>query len=127
MNKEDMMMLEKKMWEAAKNRNKEEFLDVVSEEAVMVCGGYRCTGKEYADIISVFDCKCYNIVNFEVVHNDSNTIQVHYVITLEVNDEKNIDLAGTFHITTTWKKYENHWKVVFNMAQRIVEHDMQVF
>ena len=122
MNKEDIMMLEKKMWEAAKNRNKEEFLDVVSEEAVMVCGGYRCTGNEYADIISVFDCKCYNIVNFEVVYKDSNIIQVHYVITLEVNDEKNIDLAGTFHITTTWKNYENDWKVVFNMDQRIVEH-----
>ena len=110
------------MWEAAKNRNREAFVDVVSEEAVMVCGGYRCTGNDYADIISVFDCKRYNIAGFEIVHKDNNTIQVHYVITLEVNEEKNKDLAGTFHITTTWKKYEDIWKVVFNMDQRIYEH-----
>lgn len=121
MNKEDMIMLEKKMWEAAKNRNREEFLDVVSEEAVMVCGGYRCTGKEYADMIPVFDCKCYNIVDFEVVHSDSHTIQVHYVIKVEVNDENNSDLAGIFHVTTTWKKHENNWRVVFNMDQRVLE------
>lgn len=54
MNKEDIMVLETKMWEAAKNRNAVEFLNVVSEDAVMVCGGYRCTGKEYAEIISFF-------------------------------------------------------------------------
>ena len=39
-----------------------------------------------------------------------------------MNDEKNSDLAGKFHITTTWKKDKNAWKVVFNMDQRIVEH-----
>ena len=122
MNKDDILILEKKMWEAAKNRNKEDFLNVVSKEAVMVCGGYRCSGSEYAEIIAVFDCKCYNIVDFEIVHQDNNSVQVHYVINLEVNDEKNCDLAGKFHITTTWKKDKNAWKVVFNMDQRIVEH-----
>ena len=48
-------------------------------------------------------------------------MQVHYVITLEVNDEKNMDLAGMFHITTTWHLIKDKWKVVFNMDQRIVE------
>lgn len=121
MNNDEILMLEKKMWEAAKNRNREDFLNVVSEQAVMVCGGYRCSGNEYADIISVFDCKTYNIVNFEIVNKDDNTIQVHYLITLEVNDEKNSDLAGTFHITTTWKNHENKWKVVLNMDQRVMK------
>ena len=119
MNKEDIMVLETKMWEAAKNRNVVEFLNVVSEDAVMVCGGYRCTGKEYAEIISFFDCKSYNIVNFETICEDTSSVQVHYVIKLEVNDDKNSDLAGTFHITTTWKNQDGRWKVVFNMDQRV--------
>ena len=36
------LALEKRMWEAAKNRDAERFLEIVSPEAVMVCGGYRC-------------------------------------------------------------------------------------
>ena len=36
--------LEIQMWEAARNRDKEAFLNIVSEDAVMICGGYRCTG-----------------------------------------------------------------------------------
>ena len=119
MNKEDIMVLETKLWEAAQNRNAVEFLNVVSEDAVMVCGGYRCTGKEYAEIISFFDCKSYNIVNFETICEDTSSVQVHYVIKLEVNDDKNSDLAGTFHITTTWKNQDGRWKVVFNMDQRV--------
>ena len=119
MNKEDIMVLETKMWEAAKNRNAVEFLNVVSEDAVMVCGGYRCTGKEYAEIISFFDCKSYNIINVETICEDTSSVQVHYVIKLEVNDDKNSDLAGTFHITTTWKNQDGRWKVVFNMDQRV--------
>lgn len=37
--------LEIRMWEAAKNRKPLDFLKVVSEDAVMVCGGYRCTAQ----------------------------------------------------------------------------------
>lgn len=36
--------LEKSMWEAARKRDKEAFLELVDENAVMVCGGFRCTG-----------------------------------------------------------------------------------
>ena len=55
------------MWESAMDRDSKAFLNLVSDEADMVCGRYRCTGREYAEIISFFDCKRYNIINFEVV------------------------------------------------------------
>ena len=113
--------LEVSMWEAARNRSSSNFLKVVSEEAVMVCGGLRCTGKEYAEIVAMFDCKAYAIEHLEIVNQDENSIQVHYVIHLEVNSEENSDLAGTFHITTTWKNMDGVWKVVFNMDQRVFE------
>lgn len=47
--------LEIKMWEAAKANNSENFLKLVDENAIMVCGGYSCTGREYAEIIKMFD------------------------------------------------------------------------
>lgn len=121
MSYDEIYALEKEMWDAAKNRNSAAFLEVVSETAIMVCGGYRCTGKEYAEIIAVFDCKTYEIEHFEIVNENENSIQVHYLISLEVNDEHNRDLAGKFHITSTWKKIAGKWKVVFNMDQRILE------
>lgn len=120
MNKEEIYALEQKMWEAAKSRDVSGFLDVVSEEAIMVCGGYRCTGKDYSEIIAFFDCKSYEIVNFEIVNEDTESVQIHYVIKLEVHDEKNKDLAGTFHVTTTWKRIEGKWKIFFNMDQRMI-------
>ena len=107
--------LEIRMWEAARNRDKEAFLNLVSEDAVMVCGGYRCTGAEYARIIEEFDCRDYMISDFEVVAENYEFIQVHYMITTRVNDEANKDLAGTFHISTTWKRFGENFKVVFNM------------
>ena len=109
------------MWEAAKDRNVSGFLDLVSDQAIMVCGGYRCKGKEYSEIIAFFDCKTYNISNYEIVNEDRESIQIHYLIKLEVNDDKNMDLAGTFQVTSTWRNIEGKWKLVFNMDQRIVE------
>ena len=38
----NVMDMEIAMWEAAKARDTKAFLEVVEEQAVMVCGGYRC-------------------------------------------------------------------------------------
>ncbi len=111
--------LEIAMWEAAKNRDREAFLNLVNKDAIMVCGGYRCTGEEYANIIAEFDCKQYYIDQFEVVCETEDVRQVHYMITTEVNDEQNVDLVGVFHITSTWKKENHQWKLVFNMDHRM--------
>ena len=62
--------LEIEMWEAAKNRDADRFLEIVSPEAIMVCGGYRCLGKEYAEIVRDFDCRSYSIDQFEIVYAD---------------------------------------------------------
>ena len=121
MDPNEIYALEKSMWESAKNRDPAAFLYLVSKDAVMVCGGYRCSGSEYAEIIAMFDCKSYSIEHFEIVDKDASSIQVHYVIHLEVNNDENKDLAGTFHITTTWHNIEGTWKVVFNMDQRVFD------
>lgn len=112
--------LEIAMWEAASNRNSESFLELVEENAVMVCGGFRCSGLEYSNIIKEFDLSSYEISDFEVIFSTDEICQVHYVIETKVSKEENKDLEGIFHITTTWKKQSDKWKVIFNMDSRIV-------
>lgn len=111
--------LEIKMWDAAKSRDAEAFLEVVDRKAVMVCGGFRCSGADYAEIIKEFDVADYKISNFEVIEETEILCQIHYVIELKVADRKNADLEGVFHITSTWKKDADKWKLIFNMDSRI--------
>lgn len=116
---EQFYALELRMWEAARRRDPEAFLQVVSPEAVMICGGYRCTGAEYARLIGEFDCASFSLEQFELVNRDAATAQVHYVIRTEVSNPENRDLAGTFHVTTTWRLMDGAWRVVCNMDQRV--------
>lgn len=108
------------MWEAARNRDDKAFLDIVDKDAVMICGGFRCSGFDYSQIIREFDLAEYKITGFEKIMETENICQVHYVISTTVSDKRNVDLEGEFHITSTWKKVENTWKLIFNMDSRIV-------
>lgn len=108
------------MWEAAKNRDGAGFMELVDENAVMVCGGYRCTGAEYGEIVKYFDIASFEISAFEVIFQTEDICQVHYMIETKVTKEENKDLEGVFHITTTWKKQVNKWKVIFNMDSRVM-------
>ncbi len=111
--------LEEKMWRAAQARDKAAFLELVDENAVMVFGGFRCTGAEYAEIITEFDCTSFETEGFETVCETPDAVQVHYVITTAAERPENADLSGKFHVTSTWKKCGGRWKLVFNMDSRI--------
>lgn len=136
--------LERAMWQAAKDRSRADFLNLVDENALMICGSFRCSGKEYANIIEDFDLADYEISDFEIVAETELTeevlkktgkaenehrepmnaefgkiVQVHYSIETKVSDKKNGDLAGKFNITSTWKNSGGKWKLVFNMDSKI--------
>ncbi len=113
--------LENKMWQAAKNGNKTEFTKLVSGDAVMVCGGYRCTGAEYAELVSDFGISDFKIANFEIVHETDKTVQVHYIVKTTADVPENADLAGKFHVTSTWENHGSKWALIFNMDSRIME------
>ncbi len=110
-------LLEKAMWEYAAARDSAGFSSLVSADAVMVCGGYRCTGAQYAEIISQFDIDSYEISGFETVASDEDTVQIHYVINIVSQGAP--DLAGRFHVTSTWQRHEDNWKLIFNMDSLI--------
>ncbi|MGN0598527.1 MAG: nuclear transport factor 2 family protein [Oscillospiraceae bacterium] len=113
--------LEQEMWQASLNKDSNAFLKLVSPDAVMVCGGFRCSGAEYAGSVSDFGITSFEIVNFETVAQTDELVQVHYVVRTIADSPENADLAGLFHITSTWMKKDGRWTLVFNMDQRIIE------
>ncbi len=94
---------------------------IVSPEAVMVCGGFRCSGADYAEFINDFGISSYEITNFETVAETAQLVQVHYIVKTTADSPETADLAGMFHITSTWAKKNGTWKLIFNMDQRIFE------
>ena len=112
--------LEKKMWEAAKNKDADAFLQLVSKDAVMVCGGFRCSGSEYAGLIGEFGIASFEMTHFETIAKTDSLVQVHYVVETVADSPENEDLAGTFHITSTWENQNGNWILVFNMDSRIM-------
>ncbi len=117
----DLRPLETAMWGAAKARDAAAFLQLVRPDAVMICGGYPCSGSQYAQIITGFDLAQYQLSDFETVAQSGTVCQVRYRITTQVHDPRNTDLAGTFHVTSTWQQDGGAWKLVFNMDVRAAE------
>lgn len=45
----------------------EYFDESLGEENVMICGGFKCSGAEYAKIIEEFDVEDYQIYDYEII------------------------------------------------------------
>lgn len=122
----DIKAMETAMWEAAKNCDVKAFEELVCENAVIVCGGYRCSGKEYAGYIADFGIVQYEYKAFETVLETEDIIQVHYVVATKTDEERQMDLEGIFHVTTTWRKLDGRWRIIFNMDSRIIEDEVKL-
>ena len=108
------------MWNAANNRDVAAFKKLVADDAVMICGGYRCLGVEYAEYIKDFYINGYEIKNKEVIFSNEEAVQIHYVIDVKTEFPETTDLGGVFHVVSLWKKVNNLWKLYFNMDSRII-------
>lgn len=110
------------MWKAASKRDVVTFKELVAEDAIMICGGYRCLGVEYAEYIKDFDISGYEIKNEEVIFLSEEAVQIHYVIDVKTDLPETADLGGVFHVVSLWKMENNQWKLYFNMDSRIVNY-----
>lgn len=116
---ESILKKEYEMWEAASKRDVVTFKKLVADNAVMICGGYRCLGAEYAEYIKEFYIKEYEIKNEEVIFSSEEVVQIHYVIDIKTELPESSDLGGVFHVVSLWKLEKNEWKLYFNMDSRI--------
>lgn len=111
---------EHEMWKAASKRDVVAFKELVADDAIMICGGYRCLGVEYAEYIKDFYISGYEIKNEEIIFSSKEAIQIHYVINVETELPETADLGGVFHVVSLWKKVDCIWKLYFNMDSRII-------
>lgn len=111
--------LERAMWNAALNKDSAAFSELVSEDAVMLCGGARLTGAQYAELISGFGISGFELSEFELLTITQTLYQVHYIVRTMADSPENADLAGVFRVTSTWQMTDDKWRLIFNMDQRI--------
>ena len=88
--------LEREMWEAVLHRDGDAFRRLVSPNAVMICGGYRCGGSEYAEMVADFSISKYAIEQMEVVSASGDEVILHYLLRVAVDNSRDADLAGLF-------------------------------
>lgn len=115
-----VIQLEHEMWEAALHRDADAFKRLVSPTAVMICGGYRCSGSEYAGILENFYISGYSMGNMEVVSSSDDEVVLHYTLRVHVENARDKDLEGLFHIVSIWKRSGGTWRLILNMDSRIV-------
>ncbi|BCN29060.1 hypothetical protein [Anaeromicropila herbilytica] len=61
-NREELIFTkEYDMWKAASKRDVAAFKELVADDAIMICGGYRCLGAEYTEYIKDFYISGYKI------------------------------------------------------------------
>lgn len=117
----EVIQLEYQMWETALHKDVIGFKKLVLPDAVMICGGYRCLGNEYAEFIADFNISGYSISNMEVIHISDSEVTLHYVLRTQAEDIEAQDLTGLFHVVSIWRKKSNTWHLIFNMDSRIAE------
>lgn len=118
---EQIVQLEQSMWNAVLHQDIHAFQKLVSPDAVMICGGYRCLGAEYASLLPEFRISSYNILKYEVIHSGPAEVLLHCVVRVNAADETAKDLEGLFHVASLWKRCGEEWHLTFNMDSRIIE------
>lgn len=113
---EKIINFEKQMWEAFATGNSELFEDLVSKDALMICGGYRETGSEYTNIVSQIRLQGYELTDIIVKEVDLNVILINYIVNVKSFDP---NMNGKYRVSSLWVKNEEKWKVVFNQDSKI--------
>lgn len=114
---EKVIGMEKKMWEAFASGNSALFGKIVSADAMMICGGFKESGAEYARIVENVNLSNYELSEFDVKVINSNVVLTNYIVKVDGQD---YTLAGTFRVSSLWINEDGNWKVVFNQDSNLV-------
>ncbi|EGD48960.1 hypothetical protein Cpap_3387 [Ruminiclostridium papyrosolvens DSM 2782] len=114
---EKVIGMEKKMWEAFASGNSASFGEIVSADAMMICGGFKEIGAEYARIVENVNISNYELSEFDVKVINPNVVLTNYIVKVDCQD---YTLAGTFRVSSLWINEDGNWKVVFNQDSNLV-------
>jgi len=113
---DEVMRQEYELWEAALELDSAVFFKYFAPEVNVICNNFRCCGEEYLMTLPSFGLLRYSIERYETVAKGENQIQNYYLVNLKTSDSEEIK---TCHVTSTWKKMQTGWKIVFHMRTLI--------
>ena len=111
---------EKAAWQSFKDKNADEFKNVVDKDIRCVYAeGVSNLAKELADM-KKWDMKSFAISNYDVFSDEKDVIVTTYTVKVEGTlDGK--DASGTYNSGSVWKKEGNNWLAIFhtNIKQEV--------
>lgn len=114
---EKVISMEKKMWEAFATGDSASFGEIVSKDAMMICGGFKESGSEYTKIVEHVNLSNYELSEFDVKVINQNVVLTNYVVRVDCQD---YTLAGRFRVSSLWINEDGNWKVVFNQDSKVI-------
>lgn len=108
--------LETQMWEAFANGDSKKFSKLVSDDAMMICGGIRESGREYAKIVANVRLDSYEISEFFTKLVSNELVMTNYIVKVMCHDSS---ISGTFRVSSLWILSKNKWELVFNQDSKL--------
>ena len=112
----EILKIENDMYKALLGGNKAQFQEIVDESALMVCGGYKETGKIYSGYVGSIKLKAYEIKEFEIKEIASDVILSNYIVNIDSFDP---NFTGDYRVSSLWKKVNGKFTLHFNQDIKI--------
>ncbi len=109
--------LEEKMWHAFATGNQEVFSELVLDDALMICGGFRESGREYAQMVSQVRLESFKISEFIATELHDEFCLTNYIVEVICPSP---DLAGKYRVSSLWKMVGSKWMLTFNQDTRLL-------
>lgn len=113
---EKVRNLETQMWEAFANGDSNKFSKLVLDDAMMICGGIRESGREYAKIAANVRLDSYEISDFFIKSVSNESVMTNYIVKVICPDAS---ISGTFRVSSLWIRNDTKWELVFNQDSKL--------
>ena len=115
---EDLVMRQEyELWEAARCLNTAAINQYLGPQSNVICNDYLCSGEEYVLTIPIYELSQYTIEGYEAVSISPEVIQNYYQVYLKT---AGLGQETACHVTSTWRKFMEGWKIVFHMRTLII-------
>jgi hypothetical protein len=116
--KEEIITLEKRVWEAVFSQDVAHYQALVADDALMVIGGMRSTGAQEAQVLEQIKFPAYELSEFQVIVLGDDIVLLHYTATFTGGHSSPSDFSGSYYVSSIWKRRQNGWQLVFNQDVR---------
>jgi ketosteroid isomerase-like protein len=111
--REELIARERRVWDAIEQQDQAAFLDLVTDDALIVSGGVRRSGAAYAALLPIINTAKVELSEFQVIPAGPETNIVHYTLVLTGAPNRS-NLTGQYCVSSVWVRRNDKWMVVFN-------------